>query len=86
MKGQTMTILKTHALALTAVMVAVTAFSAPLSAQTRAQRSFATAPAATLQNQPESSAGSTVPSYVLSTPEKHWVEDGNGRWSTADGN
>jgi hypothetical protein len=63
MKGQTMTTLKTHALALAAVTVAVTAFSAPSFAQT---------------------AGSTVPGYVQSTPEKHWTEDGYGRWSPAD--
>ena len=60
-----MTTSKTHALALAAVTVAVTAFSAPSFAQ-------------------NSSAGSTVPGYVQSTPEKHWNEDGYGRWSPAD--
>ena len=59
-----MTILKTYALALAAVTVAVTAFSAPSFAQTH--RSF---------------AGSSVPGYVQSTPEKDWVDDGGGRYS-----
>ena len=31
-----------------------------------------------------SSTGSVVPAYVLSTPEKCWVEDGYNRWSTCD--
>ena len=53
-----MTLLKTRALTLAAVTVAVTAFSAPSFAQS--QRAI-------------SSTGSTVPSYVQSTPEKHWV-------------
>jgi hypothetical protein len=66
MKGKTMTILKTLALTLAAVAVAVTAFSAPSFAQTR--RGIA-------------SDGSSVPGYVYSTPEKDWVDDGGGRWS-----
>jgi hypothetical protein len=31
-----------------------------------------------------SSTGSVVPSYVVSTPEKCWVEDGYNRWSPCD--
>jgi hypothetical protein len=31
-----------------------------------------------------SSTGSVVPSYVVNTPEKCWVEDGYNRWSTCD--
>jgi hypothetical protein len=31
-----------------------------------------------------SSTGSVVPAYVLSTPEKCWIEDGYNRWSTCD--
>jgi hypothetical protein len=27
----------------------------------------------------------SAPAYVVSTPEKCWVEDGNSRWSTCDG-
>ncbi|MDQ2954305.1 MAG: hypothetical protein M3R18_05125 [Pseudomonadota bacterium] len=62
-----MTILKTHALALAAVMVAMTAFSAPSFAQSY-----------------RFSAGSSVPGYVQSTPEKHWVDDGGGRFSVPE--
>jgi hypothetical protein len=62
-----MTLLKTQALALAAVTVAVAAFSAPSFAQTY-----------------RSSAGSSVPGYVQSTPEKHWVDDGGGRYSVPE--
>jgi hypothetical protein len=31
-----------------------------------------------------SSTGSVVPAYVLSTPNKCWVEDGYNRWSSCD--
>jgi hypothetical protein len=70
-----MTTLKTRALTLAAVTVAVTAFSAPSFAQTQRY-----AP----DNSVISSAGSVVPGYVQSTPEKHWSEDGYGRWSPSD--
>jgi hypothetical protein len=37
------------------------------------------------QQLPVTSSGSIVPAYVLSTPEKCWVEDGYNRWYPCTG-